>query len=91
MNDRDVFDALTIRELNEYDRKAALSYAKEKGEEEGRAKGLKTGRAEGLVEGGRKKQIEMAKKMLEMNMSKEQILEITGLTEEELKNIDNLE
>ncbi len=50
-----------------------------------------TGRAEGLVEGGRKKQIEMAKKMLEMNMSKEQILEITGLTEEELKNIDNLE
>ena len=91
MNDRDVYDALTIRELNEYDRKAALSYAKEKGEEEGRAEGLKTGRAEGLVEGGRKKQIEMAKKMLEMNMSKEQILEITGLTEEELKNIDNLE
>ena len=91
MNDKDVYDALTIRELNEYDRKAALSYAKEKGEEEGRAEGLKTGRAEGLVEGGRKKQIEMAKKMLEMNMSKEQILEITGLTEEELKNIDNLE
>ena len=33
MNDKDVYDALTIRELNEYDRKAALSYAKEKGEE----------------------------------------------------------
>mgnify|MGYP004492838961 CR=1 FL=1 len=32
MNDKDVYDALTIRELNEYDRKAALSYAKEKGE-----------------------------------------------------------
>ncbi len=87
MNDRDVYDALTIRELNEYDRKAALSYAKEKGEEEGRAKGLKTGRAEGE----RKNKIETAKKMLEMNMPKEQIIEITGLTEEELKNIDNLE
>ena len=87
MNDKDVYDALTIRELNEYDRKAALSYAKEKGEEEGRAKGLKTGRAEGE----RKNKIETAKKMLEMNMSKEQILAITGLTEEELENIDNLE
>ena len=87
MNDKDVYDALTIRELNEYDRKAALSYAKEKGEEEGRAKGLKTGRAEGE----RKNKIETAKKMLEMNMPKEQIIEITGLTEEELKNIDNLE
>ena len=39
MNDKDVYDALTIRELNEYDRKAALSYAREKGEAEGRAKG----------------------------------------------------
>ena len=87
MNDRDVYDALTIRELNEYDRKAALNYAKEKGEAEGRAEGLKTGRAEGE----RKNKIETAKKMLEMNMPKEQIIEITGLTEEELKNIDNLE
>ena len=75
MNDKDVYDALTIRELNEYDRKAALSYAKEKGE----------------AEGERKNKIETAKKMLEMNMPKEQIIEITGLTEEELKNIDNLE
>lgn len=75
MNDKDVYDALTIRELNEYDRKAALSYAKEKGE----------------AEGERKNKIETAKKMLEMNLPKEQIIEITGLTEEELKNIDNLE
>ena len=48
---------------------------------------MKTGRAEGE----RKNKIETAKKMLEMNMPKEQIIEITGLTEEELKNIDNLE
>ena len=79
MNDKDVYDALTIRELNEYDRKAALSYAKEKGEAEGRAKGE------------RKTKIEMAKKLLENNIAKEIILSTTGLTEEELENIDNLE
>ena len=79
MNDKDVYDALTIRELNEYDRKAALSYAKEKGEAEGREKGE------------RKKQIEMAKLMLKDNKDVEEIKKYTGLTEEELENIDNLE
>ena len=79
MNDKDVYDALTIRELNEYDRKAALSYAKEKGEAEGRA------------EGERKTKIEMAKLMLKDNKDVEEIKKYTGLTEEELENIDNLE
>ena len=50
-----------------------------------------TGRAEGLAEGERKTKIEMAKKLLENNIAKEIILSTTGLTEEELKNIDNLE
>lgn len=79
MNDRDVYDALTIRELNEYDRKAALSYAREKGEAEGRAKGE------------RKSKIEMAKRMLAKNKPVQEIIEFTELTEEELENIDNLE
>ena len=79
MNDKDVYDALTIRELNEYDRKAALSYAKEKGKAEGRA------------EGERKTKIEMAKKMLAKNKPVQEIIEFTELTEEELENIDNLE
>ena len=79
MNDKDVYDALTIRELNEYDRKAALSYAKEKGE------------AEGMEKGERKSKIEMAKLMLKDNKDVEEIKKYTGLTEEELENIDNLE
>ena len=59
--------------------------------ETGRAEGLKKGKAEGLAEGERKTKIEMAKKLLENNIAKEIILSTTGLTEEELKNIDNLE
>ncbi len=87
MNDKDVYDALTIRELNEYDRKAALSYAKEKGE----AEGMEKGKAEGLAEGKRKTKIEMAKLMLKDNKDVEEIKKYTSLTEEELENIDNLE
>ncbi len=50
-----------------------------------------TGRAEGLVEGERKKQIEMAKKMLAKGKPLDEIMEFTELTKEELENIDNLE
>ena len=62
---------------------------------EGRAEGLAKGRIEGLAkgraEGERKTKIDMAKKLLENNIAKEIILSTTGLTEEELNNIDNLE
>ena len=74
MNDRDVYNALTIRELNEYDRKAALSYAEEKG----------------LAKGERKKQIEVAKKLLENKIDIDIIIKTTGLTKEEIENIDEL-
>ena len=70
MNDEEVYNALTIRELDEYDRRSALSYAEEKGE--------------------RKKQIEMAKKMLEENEPIEKIIKYTQLTKEEIENIDKL-
>ena len=70
MNDEDIYNALTIRELDEYDRRSALSYAEDKGE--------------------RKKQIEMAKKMLNKNEPIEKIIEFTELTKEEIENIDEL-
>ena len=51
---------------------------------------LAEGRAEGKQEGERQKQIEIAKKMKEKKIPEEQIMEITGLTKEELNNIENL-
>ena len=57
-----------------------LYYAKEEGLAEGREKG----REEGLAEGEAKKSLEIAKKMLEMGLSVEQITEATGLSEEEV-------
>ena len=52
---------------------------------------MKKGKAEGLAEGERKTKIEMAKLMLKDNKDVEEIKKYTGLTEEELENIDNLE
>ena len=75
MNDQDVYDALTVRELNEYDRLAALGYAEEKGEKRGKA------------EGAKQSKIEMAKKMLLKNKSIDEIMEFTELTEEEINSI----
>lgn len=70
MNDKEVYNALTIRELNEYDRKAALSYAEEKG------------LAKGLKKGERKQQIAIAKNLLKNKVDIDIIIKSTGLTKE---------
>ena len=49
--------------------------------------GLKKGRKEGREEGKKKKQIEIAKKLLDKNMPIEEIQEITGLTKEEIQKL----
>ena len=51
------------------------------GEEKGIAKGIAKGRAEGELSKG----LEIARNLLAMGMSWAQIMQITGLTEEELK------
>ena len=65
--------------MREYDYFSRMAYAEHKGEERGFAKGL----AEGLAK--------TAINMKAMGMSFEFILDVTGLTEEELKKINGLE
>ena len=55
------------------------------GEEKGIAKGIAKGRAEGRVEGELSKGLAVARNLLSMGMSWSQIMQATGLTEEELK------
>ena len=64
---------------------------RETGLAEGRAEGKAQGIIEGRAEGERKNKIETAKKMLAKGKQLDEIMEFTELTEEELKNIDNLE
>ena len=57
-----------------------IEYARESGREEGREEGRKEGRAEGA----KQKSFDIAKRMLEKGIDIETILELTGLTAEEV-------
>lgn len=84
-------------ELYESRRLAIMDYNtnmrlfKEEGIAEGIEKGIKEGiekgKKQGIVEGAREKQLEIAKKLLEKNMTIEEIKEITGLKESEIKQL----
>ena len=68
-----------LRETAEIDRKFAMTAARDQGREEGKAEGRSEGRAE--------EKIDVAKKMLEKNMDISLIIEITGLTKEEIEKL----
>ena len=60
---------------------------RKEGREEGRKEGREEGREEGRTEGARQKALEIARKMKEQGVPDESIIEITGLTKEELSGI----
>ena len=68
-----------------------LAQGKEEGPAEGMEKGLVQGKEEGLAEGMEKgmnqKRLEIAKKMLAKGMDENTIMEITGLTQEQIRSI----
>ena len=70
-----------LREKWEMDEIAVKKHAERIGREEGRI--------EGNVEGRMAEKKETARKLLLKNMKIEEIIEITGLTEEEIKEIKN--
>ena len=56
-------------------------------EKRGMEKGIAKGRAEGRAEGELSKGLEVARKLLAMGMSWTQIIQATGLTEDQLKQL----
>ena len=56
-------------------------------EKEGIKEGIKEGKKEGLEIGEKNKAIEIAKKMIDSGMNKQEIIKYTGITEEELKDL----
>ena len=79
-----------MRDLWESDRVSELNSAKRKAIKEGREEGRKEGIKEGIKEGETKKQIEIAKKLLEMNESIDKIIKITGLPKEEIQKLKKI-
>lgn len=88
-----------LRDKWEMDRISSINTAKERGVEqglkegieqglkEGIEQGLKQGVEQGLKQGEEKSKKEMAKKMKKMQMKIEDIMELTGLTKEEIEKL----
>ena len=72
-----------VRLMSRLEEQSALACERKRGVEEG----MKQGKEEGLKQGKKEKQVEIAKKLLELKMPVEQIMEATELTEEEIKRI----
>ena len=89
------------REMYEAREKAILAYnsgmydATQKGLERGRREGIKEGREkgrkEGIKEGREEERKKVAKKLLQMKLPIEQIMEITGLKEDEIKDLKSVQ
>ena len=72
-----------LRETAELDRKFAMTAARDQGKAEGLAEGLAEGRAKGRAESMKI----VAKKLLAKNMDIDSIIELTGLTKEEIEKL----
>ena len=75
------------RQMAESDRKSNEEYMRQAGIEEGKIAGRAEGIAEGRIEGMIKSKAEIAKKMLEQKINIQLIIQITGLTKEELEEL----
>ena len=67
------------------DIKNFVDTAKREGIEIGMAKGMEKGRAEGIEEGMSQRSLEIARKMLAKGLDEASIMDMTGLTAEEIK------
>ena len=81
-------DAILFYDSDELYRLARLDAIKE-GKEEGIKEGLEEGREQGIKQGQKEKEIELIKKMLKNNIALETISNITNLSIEEIKKLNN--
>ncbi len=72
-----------------YTRKFDEKRGMEKGRAEGMAEGMAKGMAEGMAKGELSKGLEVARNLLAMGMSWTQIIQATGLTEDQLKQLQS--
>ena len=85
----------TPREQREYeaskmayrDIKNSIDTAKREGKEEGLAEGMEKGLAEGMEKGMSQRSLEIARTMLAKGMDAATVMEITGLSERQLKQL----
>lgn len=69
----------------ERDLRNQMAYARKEAIEEGHAEGLAKGLAEGRAEGEKAKALEIAARLIEKGMTKEEAADLTGIPVEDLK------
>ena len=85
----------TPQEIREYeaskkayrDIKNSIDTAKQEGKQEGLAEGMELGMKKGMKKGMNQKALDIARKMLSKGMEDATIMEITGLTREQLMQL----
>lgn len=85
--DEEIKRLTEVRLMSELEEQSALATARAKGTEEGLKQGKKEGLKQGKEEGLKQGKEEIAKKLLEMNLPLKQIIEVTGLSKEEIEKI----
>ena len=68
---------------------ATRKFDEKRGMEKGRAEGMAEGMAKGIAKGELSKGLEVARNLLAMGMSWTQIIQATGLTEDQLKQLQS--
>jgi predicted transposase/invertase (TIGR01784 family) len=74
-----------------WDKNSEVDFAIKKGKIEGKIEGLQEGIERGLQEGKKEREIQIAKNLLLKNQSFDFISEITGLSIDEIKEIEKIE
>lgn len=86
--DEKMREAELRREMGMHDQAQARADAVRQGREEGHAQGVAEGRAEGRAEGEHAKTVAIARQMKSLALADDIIAKATGLTAEEIKNIE---
>ena len=83
--DEDIKNMRDIYATRKFDEKRGM----EKGRAEGMAEGMAKGIAKGMAKGELSKGLEVARNLLAIGMSWPQIVQLTGLTEDQLKQLQS--
>ena len=78
-----------LRLMSKLEENSALATARAKGTEEGLKQGKEEGLKQGKEEGLKEAKIEIAKKLINMNLTNEQICNLTELSNEQIEKIRN--
>ena len=87
--DEDIKNMRDIYATRKFDEKRGMEKGRAEGMAEGMVKGMAKGMAKGIAKGELSKGLEVARNLLAMGMSWTQIIQATGLTENQLKQLQS--